>query len=437
MDLSKFRYPGEFEPQTDVFINWLPDYCEGPHGDGGRQVLVDVIRALMGHANVHVNCGCGTSLEACMARLASEGFDVMDPLVTGVRNVSAEESDGKFDPYIHFHKFDDWGVSIRDNGPNVMIDDEGNTVGANPMWSNYSNNDKNEPAQQLARRSGVHMAVDLGVYDWVNTDMVSEGGNREFNGKGVMIAVEDTECRKRNPEYTKEQVEEEYKRIWNLKQIIWIPQPLVEDDDVRLGPIDKLEDGTLVWPASFAAHADEYCRFVGEDTILLTEVTEEEAASNPVDAENKRRIDAAYEILKNTVLPDGRPLNIIRIPSPKHMHCREKQEDPMVQGWKQFFDEIGGSAFDGTPWPEGDYCLLTSCSYGNFLICNDVVLTQKYWREGLDPAIREKDEQALAVFKQVFPDRTIIPIDSYELNLYGGGVHCWTKNVFIPQKSND
>ena len=66
-----------------------------------------------------------------------------------------------------------------------------------------------------------------------------------------------------------------------------------------------------------------------------------------------------------------------------------------------------------------------------------MVLTQKYWREGLDPAIREKDEQALAVFKQVFPDRTIIPIDSYELNLYGGGVHCWTKNVFIPQKSND
>ena len=63
---------------------------------------MDVIRALMGHANVHVNCGCGTSLEACMARLASEGFDVMDPLVTGVRNVSAEESDGKFDPYIHF-----------------------------------------------------------------------------------------------------------------------------------------------------------------------------------------------------------------------------------------------------------------------------------------------------------------------------------------------
>ena len=47
-----------------------------------------------------------------------------------------------------------------------------------------------EPAQQLARRAGANMAIDLDVFDMVNSDMVSEGGNREFNGKGVMIAVE-------------------------------------------------------------------------------------------------------------------------------------------------------------------------------------------------------------------------------------------------------
>ena len=44
-------------------------------------------------------------------------------------------------------------LSIRDNGPDVMIDDEGNTLAVNMRWSNYSNNDKMEPAQQLARRA--------------------------------------------------------------------------------------------------------------------------------------------------------------------------------------------------------------------------------------------------------------------------------------------
>ena len=117
-----------------------------------------------------------------------------------------------------------------------------------------------------------------------------------------MCIRDSTEVNKRNPEYTKQEIEQEYKRVWNLDKIIWIPQPLLEDDDIRKGPIDELADGTLVWPGSFAAHADEYCRFVGEDTVLLAEVTDEEAAESPVSAENKRRIDAAYEILKNETL---------------------------------------------------------------------------------------------------------------------------------------
>lgn len=324
-------------------------------------------------------------------------------------------------------------MSIRDNGPDVMIDDEGNTLAVNMRWSNYSNNDKMEPAQQLARRAGANMAIDLDVFDMVNSDMVSEGGNREFNGKGVMIAVEDTEVVKRNPEYTKEEIEDEYKRVWNLDKIIWIPKPMLEDDDIRKGPIDKMEDGTLIWPGSFAAHADEYCRFVDEDTVLLAEVTEEEAAEGPISAENKRRIDAAYEILKNETLPDGRPLKIVRMPFPEHLVFRGSQDNPTVMGWKQFFDENGGVAFDGTPWPEGDYCFINSCSYCNFLVCNDVVLGQRYWHEGMDPKIKEKDERAKAVLKSVFPGREVVMLDTYYLNLFGGGVHCWTKNVAMPQ----
>lgn len=307
MEIEKFRFPGEFEPQTDVFINWLPDYCAGEDGDKGREVLVEVVKNLLGHVNVHVNCGCETSLEACKQMLADAGVDVSDPDTEGQRNTAADNGDEKFSPFIRFTQFDDWSVSIRDNGPDVMIDDEGNTLAVNMRWSNYSNNDKMEPAQQLARRAGANMAIDLDVFDMVNSDMVSEGGNREFNGKGVMIAVEDTEVVKRNPEYTKEEIEDEYKRVWNLDKIIWIPKPMLEDDDIRKGPIDKMEDGTLIWPGSFAAHADEYCRFVDEDTVLLAEVTEEEAAEGPISAENKRRIDAAYEILKNETLPDGRP----------------------------------------------------------------------------------------------------------------------------------
>lgn len=95
MEIEKFRFPGEFEPQTDVFINWLPDYCAGEDGDKGREVLVEVVKNLLGHVNVHVNCGCETSLEACKQMLADAGVDVSDPeprvsatppLITGMRS---------------------------------------------------------------------------------------------------------------------------------------------------------------------------------------------------------------------------------------------------------------------------------------------------------------------------------------------------------------
>ena len=123
MEIEKFRFPGEFEPQTDVFINWLPDYCAGEDGDKGREVLVEVVKNLLGHVNVHVNCGCETSLEACKQMLADAGVDVSDPDTEGQRNPAADNGDEKFSPFIRFTQFDDWSVSIRDNGPGVRACD--------------------------------------------------------------------------------------------------------------------------------------------------------------------------------------------------------------------------------------------------------------------------------------------------------------------------
>ena len=91
--------------------------------------------------------------------------------------------------------------------------------------------------------------------------------------------------------------------------------------------------------------------------------------------------------------------------------------------------EMGGAFADGTPWPGGPIHLIASTGYCNFLICNGVVIGQRYWHEGMDPAIKGKDEAAQAVLEECFPDRTVVMVDSLALNMTGGGVHCWTKNV--------
>ena len=63
------------------------------------------------------------------------------------------------------------------------------------------------------------------------------------------------------------------------------------------------------------------------------------------------------------------------------------------------------------------------------------VLMQKYYREGISSEkTREKDEKAKQILQECFPDREIIPIDAFALNVLGGGIHCLTRNVPLPMK---
>lgn len=404
---EKYRYPGEFEERSDVFVTWMPPYIGSDEFDS-RVPCIDIIRNLVDEVQVHVNCGQEGALEEARARLAEAGVD-LDKII--------------------FTQFEDTNFYHRDNGPNVMVDDEGNRLLVNTNWSFYGVYDPADPAMQTSRQAGLHDGISLGIDNIVGTELVSEGGDREFNGRGVLIAIEDTEVRKRNPGWTKDQVEAELKRLFNVEKIIWLPQPLLEDDDYRMGPLDHKEDGTPVFGMSFAAHADEMCRFITPRKILLAEVTDEEAAASECDRESKRRLDAAYEILRNATDADGNAFEIVRMPVSVPIELVIAPGDDDYDLYRGFIDEMGGTFADGTPWPEGPVHFYAATSYCNFLICNGVVLGQRYYRDGMDLIIKEKDERAERVLQECFPDRKIVMIDSFALNLMGGGVHCWTKDV--------
>jgi len=63
------------------------------------------------------------------------------------------------------------------------------------------------------------------------------------------------------------------------------------------------------------------------------------------------------------------------------------------------------------------------------LITNSLVLAQKYYKEGMSLDIKTKDEEAFNILQNIFPDRKVIAINTLPLNLYGGGIHCNTRNI--------
>jgi len=259
------------------------------------------------------------------------------------------------------------------------------------------------------------MAVATGA-KWIKGKLTIEGGSIEVNGKGVLIQCESVTLQ-RNPGWTKEELEEEFKRTLGVKKVIWLPQGLAEDEHILHFQLGKYVGyGT-------GGHTDEFVRFADARTILLAWVDENEVDKHPLNKVNYERMSRNYEKLKKERDQDGKPFKIIKIPLPYH------QERPLVVSDK-LYDEpyyplSSFSYEDQKKLQVGDtLTYVAAASYMNFLVTNGVVVTSSYAK---DEASIKREKEVEALFKQAFSGRKIVFVDAMALNWYGGGIHCSTQ----------
>lgn len=149
---------------------------------------------------------------------------------------------------------------------------------------------------------------------------------------------------------------------WYLRQYYGVQQVLWVDE----GIVGDDTDG----------HIDDTVRFVNEDTVLT--VIEENRQD-----ENYELLQINLKQLQQMRLLNGKQLNIVELPMP---------------------DEL---VYDDQRLP---------CSYANFYISNKYVIV---------PTFRSpKDEKALRIIQECFPDRETIGIDSTEIIWGLGSFHC-------------
>lgn len=123
-------------------------------------------------------------------------------------------------------------------------------------------------------------------------------------------------------------------------------------------------------------HIDDTVRFVNEDTVLTV------VESNKQD-ENHAILQHNLKQLQQMRLLNGKQLNIVELPMPDAV-VYEDQRLP--------------------------------ASYANFYISNQHVIV---------PTFRcDKDDQALSIIQQCFPERTVVGIDSTEIIWGLGSFHC-------------
>lgn len=140
---------------------------------------------------------------------------------------------------------------------------------------------------------------------------------------------------------------------------------------------------------------------------------------DPIAFVNHKRIEENCQILSTSKDQDGNPFTIIRMPLPGTIFSTLSPGDYVYEYIKTVDYK------DGSTFPSGDTVkVMTALNYLNFIITDRVAVGQTCWREGMPHELKEKDEKASQVLQSVFPNRKIVMIDAYAVNLGGGELYC-------------
>ncbi|MFI7387061.1 agmatine/peptidylarginine deiminase [Streptomyces sp. NPDC049813] len=197
-----------------------------------------------------------------------------------------------------------------------------------------------------------------------SSPLVNEGGGLHVDGEGTVLLTETVQLDPdRNPGWTKERVEAEVHARIGTTEAIWLPRGLTGDYG---------EFGTR-------GHVDIVAAFAAPGVVL---VHSQRDPAHP-DFEVSREIIGT---LTGRTDAAGRPLEIVEVPAPTVL----ADDD----GWLDY-------------------------SYINHYLCNDGVVLC-----GFDDP---RDEEAAALFRRLFPTRTVSLVDARTVFAGGGGIHCITQ----------
>ena len=385
-----FVFPAEFEPHRALWMAW-PTY-ENKSGLSTEPLLIEIIRAAKGRVAIELLAQDDEEAGAIRDRFLREGV-----------------SDG----HVTIHSVPHGDVWMRDMGPIFLRGDQGGLriadFGFN-MWGYESPDSANSRLEEAVDRQIAEL-LDLGVE---KSSLISEGGSREFNGRGVMIAVEAVELQ-RNPGWTLEAMDEELRRVLGVSKVIWLAEGMAEDELTFRGRLP----GDVYTVITTGGHVDEFARFADPETILLAEITEEERRTDPIAAISHERLEESFRRLSAATDQDGNPFRIVRVPVPDSLFDTMRKGDGVFD-YIQPLDYEDGSRVE----PDDEIKVIAAASYLNFQITNELVLAQKYWKPGMSESPRHKDERALAILREVFPGREVLSLDAMAVNLGGGGIHC-------------
>lgn len=199
--------------------------------------------------------------------------------------------------------------------------------------------------------------------EFIETDLVLEGGGIEVDGEGTAIITESCVLNaNRNPGVSKAQCEQELSRLLGVRKVIWLP---------GIAGMD-ITDG----------HTDFYARFATPRVVVAGLDLDPQSYDHAV---TQRHLD----ILRQSTDVKGHKLDVVVMPGPSTIR----------------------KAYENADFAAG---------YINFYVCNGAVIAPEF-------GDRKADDNARDALRDLFPGRDIIQLNIDGIAAGGGGIHCTTQ----------
>ena len=251
------------------------------------------------------------------------------------------------------------------------------------LYSNYKNDDL--LTKNLAKKFGQE------VYRL--EDFILEGGSIHVDGEGTCLVTKACLLSPgRNPHLSQLEIEEQLKIYLGVNKVIWLDNGIYNDETNE--------------------HVDNIACFIKPGLVALAWTNDRK------DPQYKMSADA-LKVLTNSTDAKGRRIEVVKIKLPKPIYMSKKESKGIKSG-----------THDAKARVEGDRL---AASYINFYQGEKFVILPGF---GVP-----EDKLAKQQLQELYPEKEIIQINTKEILLGGGNIHCITMQIpynkeFIKKNEN-
>lgn len=240
------------------------------------------------------------------------------------------------------------------------------------LYTNYRDDDK----------LGASISKRLRLLSYSHPSFVLEGGSIASDGEGTLLTTEACLLSKgRNPTLTRLEIEDVLRNYLSIEKVIWLPHGIYEDETNE--------------------HVDNMVAFVKPGEVVMAWC---EDKKDP----QYRYCMEAYKALEKATDAKGRKLVIHKLPLPRPALTLHEEETKGLRVSKVTLDKrLAGRRL--------------AASYVNFYQGKDFVIMPSF-------GVKE-DAEAKAILESLFPEKKVIPVQSREILLGGGNIHCITMQM--------